>query len=126
MKLLERAKRVVAVELDGRMVLELQRRVAGTPHAHQLQIIHADFMKAELPYFDLCVANIPYNISSPLTFKLLAHAHPFRAAIIMYQHEFAMRLAPQLGASRHGCPLVLLAVVMPTLAVFHCCSGRSC
>lgn len=29
-------------------------------------------MRTELPYFDLCVANIPYNISSPLTFKLLA------------------------------------------------------
>lgn len=29
-------------------------------------------MRTEVPYFDLCVANIPYNISSPLTFKLLA------------------------------------------------------
>ena len=34
------------------------------------QIIHGDFMRVELPYFDLCVANIPYNISSPLTFKV--------------------------------------------------------
>ena len=49
-------------------------------------------MKVQLPYFDLCVANIPYNISSPLTFKLLAHRPAFRAAVIMYQHEFAMRL----------------------------------
>lgn len=46
----------------------------------------------QLPYFDLCVANIPYQISSPLTFKLLAHKPVFRAAIIMFQHEFAMRL----------------------------------
>jgi hypothetical protein len=36
-------------------------------------------MKVELPYFDLVVANIPYNISSPLTFKLLAHRPSFRA-----------------------------------------------
>jgi len=68
-------------------VLELQRRVQGTPYAQQLQIIHGDVMKTDLPYFDLCVANIPYNISSPLTFKLLAHRPAFRAAIIMYQHE---------------------------------------
>lgn len=54
-------------------VLELSRRVQGTPYQQQLQIIHGDFMKVDLPYFDLCVANIPYNISSPLTFKLLAH-----------------------------------------------------
>jgi hypothetical protein len=78
-------------------VLELQRRVQGTPHQHHLTIIHGDFMKVDLPYFDLVVANIPYNISSPLTFKLLAHRPAFRAAIIMYQHEFAMRLVAQPG-----------------------------
>ncbi|KAL4445312.1 hypothetical protein ABPG77_011137 [Micractinium sp. CCAP 211/92] len=92
MKLLERAKKVIAVELDPRMVLELQRRVQGTPYQNQLQIIHCDVMKVQLPYFDICVANIPYQISSPLTFKLLAHRPSFRAAVIMYQHEFAMRL----------------------------------
>ncbi len=54
-------------------------------------------MRVDLPYFDLCVANIPYNISSPLTFKLLAHRPPFRAAVIMYQHEFAMRLVAKPG-----------------------------
>ncbi len=84
MKLLEQAKKVIAVELDPRMVLELQRRVQGTPYQNQLQIIHADVMKVDLPYFDVCVANIPYNISSPLTFKLLSHRPAFRAAIIMY------------------------------------------
>lgn len=92
MKLLEQAKKVVAVELDPRMVLELQRRVQGTPYAANLEVIHADVMKVDLPYFDLCVANIPYQISSPLTFKLLSHRPFFRAAIIMYQREFAMRL----------------------------------
>ncbi|GLC43400.1 Ribosomal RNA small subunit methyltransferase [Pleodorina starrii] len=96
-KLLEKAKKVIAVELDPRMVLELQRRVQGTPYANNLQIIHGDFMRVELPYFDLCVANIPYNISSPLTFKLLAHRPAFRAAVIMYQHEFAMRLVAKPG-----------------------------
>jgi len=92
MQLLAKCKRVVAVELDPRMVLELTRRVQGTPYQNQLQIIHGDVMKVDLPYFDLCVANIPYQISSPLTFKLLAHRPAFRAAVIMYQTEFAMRL----------------------------------
>lgn len=54
-------------------------------------------MKQELPYFDICVANIPYQISSPLTFKLLAHRPAFRAAVIMFQHEFAMRLVARPG-----------------------------
>ena len=39
----------------------------------------------------------PPSISSPLTFKLLAHRPAFRAAVIMYQHEFAMRLVAKPG-----------------------------
>lgn len=101
MKLLEVAKRVVAVELDRRMVVELQRRVQGTPYASHLQVIQGDVMKTELPYFDVCVANIPYQISSPLTFKLLAHRPSFRAAVIMFQHEFAMRLVAKPGDSMY-------------------------
>ena len=62
-----------------------------------VQVVQGDIMKADLPYFDVCVANIPYQISSPLTFKLLAHRPAFRAAIIMFQHEFAMRLVARPG-----------------------------
>lgn len=99
-KMLEIAKKVIAVELDGRMVAELQKRVAATPHAHKLQIIHGDFLKEEkLPFFDLCVANVPYQISSPLTFKLLAHRPMFRCAILMFQLEFAQRLYAKPGSS---------------------------
>ncbi|CAM6089238.1 unnamed protein product [Calypogeia fissa] len=91
-KLLEVAKRVIAVELDPRMVLEVQRRVQGTPYATHLHVIQGDILKTELPYFDVCVANIPYQISSPITFKLLSHRPLFRCAVIMFQREFAMRL----------------------------------
>lgn len=54
-------------------------------------------LKTDLPHFDICVANIPYQISSPLTFKLLFHQPGFRCAVIMFQREFAMRLAAQPG-----------------------------
>ncbi|KAL0016611.1 hypothetical protein SO802_003680 [Lithocarpus litseifolius] len=96
-KLLEAGKLVIAVEVDPRMVLELQRRFQGTPHSSRLKVIQGDVLKTELPYFDICVANIPYQISSPLTFKLLNHQPAFRCAIIMFQREFAMRLVAQPG-----------------------------
>ncbi|XP_019158655.1 PREDICTED: ribosomal RNA small subunit methyltransferase-like [Ipomoea nil] len=95
-KLLEAGKSVIAIELDPRMVLELQRRFQGTPSS-KLKVIQGDVLKCDLPYFDICVANIPYQISSPLTFKLLAHRPLFRAAVIMFQREFAMRLVAQPG-----------------------------
>lgn len=91
-KLLQYAKKVIAVELDVRMVCELQKRFQGSPYAHKLKIIHGDFLKIELPYFDLCVANTPYQISSALVFKLLAHRPQFRAAVLMFQQEFALRM----------------------------------
>ncbi|GLT42633.1 hypothetical protein SLA2020_166230 [Shorea laevis] len=96
-KLLEAGKMVIAVELDPRMVLELQRRFQGTPFSSRLKVIQGDVLKTDLPYFDICVANIPYQISSPLTFKLLFHQPAFRCAVIMFQREFAMRLVAQPG-----------------------------
>ncbi|CAN0241609.1 unnamed protein product, partial [Ectocarpus fasciculatus] len=57
-----------------------------------LQIIQGDVLKVPLPFFDVLVANVPYNISSPLLFKLLAHRPMFRCAVIMFQEEFAQRL----------------------------------
>jgi len=96
-KLLETAKKVIAVEVDPRMAAELHKRVQLTPHASKLQLLVGDFLKVDLPYFDVCVANVPYQISSPLVFKLLAHRPVFRCAVLMFQREFALRLAAPPG-----------------------------
>jgi len=96
-KMLEQAKKVVAVELDTRMIAELQKRVQGTPFQQKLQILCGDVIKIDFPYFDLCIANIPYQISSPLVFKLLGHRPLFRCAVLMVQREFALRLLAKPG-----------------------------
>ncbi|XP_076242056.1 dimethyladenosine transferase isoform X2 [Calliopsis andreniformis] len=96
-KLLDKAKKVIACEVDTRMVAELQKRVQGTPYQAKLQIMIGDVLKTDLPFFDLCVANIPYQISSPLVFKLLLHRPLFRCAILMFQREFAERLVAKPG-----------------------------
>jgi 18S rRNA (adenine1779-N6/adenine1780-N6)-dimethyltransferase len=98
-KLLEIGKKVIAYELDPRMVAELQKRVQGTSYQQHLQIICGDVIKVELPFFDICVANIPYQISSPLIFKLLSHRPIFRCAVLMVQREFALRLIAKPGDS---------------------------
>mmetsp|Transcript_6726 Transcript_6726/g.9768 ORF Transcript_6726/g.9768 Transcript_6726/m.9768 type:complete len:311 (+) Transcript_6726:1325-2257(+) len=91
-QMLKLAKKVICIEIDPRMVVELKKRVQGTPLEHKLSIIHADVMKLELPFFNLCIANLPYSISSPIVFKLLAHRPMFRCAYLMFQREFAQRL----------------------------------
>ncbi|KAF7403888.1 hypothetical protein HZH68_006682 [Vespula germanica] len=96
-KMLDKAKKVIACELDPRMVAELQKRVQGSPYQPKLQIIVGNVLKTNLPFFDLCVANIPYQISSPLVFKLLLHRPIFRCAVLMFQREFAERLVAKPG-----------------------------
>jgi len=93
-RMLERAKKVIACEIDTRLAAELQKRVQATPLQPKLQVLIGDFLKAELPFFDLCIANVPYQISSPLIFKLLLHRPLFRCAVLMFQREFAQRLVP--------------------------------
>jgi 18S rRNA (adenine1779-N6/adenine1780-N6)-dimethyltransferase len=97
--MLQKCKKVIAVEVDPRMIMEVKKRVQGTEYAHKLEVIRGDALKVDLPYFDVCVANIPYQISSALTFKLLAHRPFFRAAVIMVQEEFALRLSAQPGSA---------------------------
>lgn len=94
MKLLKFASKVVAVEFDKRMVTELRKRVQNTELEKKLEIIEGDILKVKLPYFDLCIANIPYQISSGIVFKLLSHCieKPFRNCFLMFQREFALRL----------------------------------
>nr|CAD7585588.1 unnamed protein product [Timema genevievae] len=96
-KLLEKVKKVIACEIDPRLVAELQKRVQGTHFQSKLQIMIGDILKTDLPFFDICVANIPYQISSPLVFKLLLHRPFFRCAVLMFQREFAQRLVAKPG-----------------------------
>jgi 18S rRNA (adenine1779-N6/adenine1780-N6)-dimethyltransferase len=92
MLLLEIAKQVIAVEVDPRMVGQLMKRVGISEYQNKLKLIQADILKTKLPFFDLCVANIPYQISSPIVFKLLSHRPLFKCAVLLVQREFAMRL----------------------------------
>ncbi|CAI8038185.1 Probable dimethyladenosine transferase [Geodia barretti] len=96
-KLLESCQKVVACEVDTRLVAELQKRVQGTPAARKLEVVVGDVLKSDLPYFSVCVANLPYQISSPFVFKLLLHRPFFRCAILMFQREFAQRLVARPG-----------------------------
>lgn len=97
-KLLEKCKQVVACEVDSRLVSELQKRVQqnSLPQS-KLKIVVGDVLDKDFPFFDVCVANLPYQISSPFVFKLLLHRPFFRCAVLMFQREFAQRLVAKPG-----------------------------
>ncbi|KAK3307880.1 S-adenosyl-L-methionine-dependent methyltransferase [Chaetomium strumarium] len=95
---LEKAKKVIAIELDPRMGAEVTKRVQGTPLAKKLEVILGDVIKMpEMPPCDALISNTPYQISSPLIFKMLSMRNPPRVAVLMFQREFAKRLVARPG-----------------------------
>lgn len=101
-KLLMAAKKVIAFEVDPRMVAELHKRFQHSPLYSKLEIVRGDCLEKDFPYFDRCVANCPYAISSALVFKLLKHKPAFKTAVLMFQREFALRVCAPPGTELYG------------------------
>jgi 16S rRNA (adenine1518-N6/adenine1519-N6)-dimethyltransferase len=95
--LAERAEKVIAVERDVKLFQVLRDRLKDLAN---VDLVNADILRMELPRFNKVVANLPYAISSPITFKLLEH--DFELAVLMYQREFAKRLVAQPASKDYG------------------------
>lgn len=61
-RILERAKKCICVEVDPRMAAEVTKRVQGTPEQKKLEVLLGDVIKTELPAFDVCISNTPYQV----------------------------------------------------------------
>lgn len=101
MRLLAAGKRVIAHEIDPRMAAEVRKRAINEGKTN-LEVQERDVLHGEWPIFDVCTANLPYQISSPFVFRLLAHRPAFRCAVLMFQKEFAERLIADVGESQYG------------------------
>jgi len=98
-ELAKNAKKVYVIEIDKSL----------EPYANKLkesydniEIIWGDAVKVNLEELDFnkVVANLPYQISSPITFKLIKRG--FDLAVLMYQYEFAKRMVAKEGTKDYG------------------------
>ncbi len=96
-RLADHAKKIIAVEKDPRLLDILKEQCAKYDN---IKIIHDDILQLDIPPFTKVVSNIPYSISSPLTFKLLTY--DFDGAILTYQLDFAERLAATVGSREYS------------------------
>jgi len=87
----------VAIEKDRDLCSRLDREFG---QVENFSLICGDALKVDWPEFDVMVSNIPYNISTKFTMRLLSL--PFRTAVIMYQREFAERLSASPGGKDYG------------------------
>jgi 16S rRNA (adenine1518-N6/adenine1519-N6)-dimethyltransferase len=97
-KLLDRAARVVAIELDSALVDHLRHRFAGRP----LEVVGADVLTTSLDAWGPApiAGNLPYYITSPILEKTVRL--PFPRAVFLIQKEVADRLAAEPCTREYG------------------------
>lgn len=107
-QLAERADRVVAIELDKRLLPVLDETLAEYDN---IKIINDDILKidlkelieTELSGMEVVVcANLPYYITSPVIMKLLEDRLPINALTVMVQKEAAQRICAEVGSRQSG------------------------
>lgn len=98
-KLLERAKRVVAIEVDPYLAGHLRRQYASEP---RLEVVEADVLSTDLGQWGHVpvAGNLPYYITSPILERVL-QTHPPRA-VFLIQKEVAERLVAAPGSRDYG------------------------
>lgn len=97
--LAENANKVYAVEQDQRVAQVLKKRLKQL-ELDNVELIVDDATQMDLPQANKIVSNLPYQISSPITFKILEN--PFEMAVLMYQKEFAQRMVATPGERNYS------------------------
>jgi 16S rRNA (adenine1518-N6/adenine1519-N6)-dimethyltransferase len=98
-RLLKRAGRLVAVEVDANLVEHLRRKFSGEP---RLEVVHADVLETDLAQWGRApiAGNLPYYITSPILEKVTRMEVP--RAVFLIQKEVAERLAAGPGSRAYG------------------------
>ena len=109
-----RVKHLYAVEIDQRLTGQLMSRMDHRPN---FTMIHMDFLQFPLETLELdrkciIVGNVPYNITSPIFFKVLQERQFVQKLVMLIQKEVAQRVVSQPYTKDYG----ILAVMSQTFA----------
>ncbi len=105
--LLASGDQYIGIEIDSELAAGLRERFAA---AENFSLVESDFLTVPLTeiidnYPDhhvMVVGNIPYNITSPILFRLFENADRLHSAVIMMQKEVADRLKADHGNKSYG------------------------
>jgi 16S rRNA (adenine1518-N6/adenine1519-N6)-dimethyltransferase len=105
-----RAGRLYLVEIDRGLAARLETRYADDPRVRLLVgDVLALPLDAQVPEPRVTVvANLPYNVATPVLFRLLDLRARFPRAVLMLQREMALRLAARPGSADYGVTSVLV------------------
>ena len=110
--LAERAKLVHAVELDPDVLPALREAVGEgyNVHIHEGDALRFDYSRLE-PAPNKMVANLPYNVASPLVLMMLEQVRSLQTLRFMVQLEVARRMAARRGTKDYGSYAVLVGLL---------------
>ena len=103
-------KQVVAIEVDSRLINDLNILNAENPN---VKIIQNDFMEMDLEEFGVpdtkikIIGNIPYHLTSSILFKLFENFQLISRVVLMIQKEVANRIVSHPGNKEYGILSVL-------------------
>ncbi len=110
--LCQAAQRVLALEVDPRMVEFLKTELAEYANLHVQEQDALKYPFDQLPPSTVVVANLPYNISTPILFRLLETQQTITRMVLTIQLEVAQRLVAKPGTKEYG----VLSVMVQHLA----------
>lgn len=106
--------RLILIEIDRDLVADLRRRYDGVAN---VRIIEGDVLKIDLAQ-ELAgetpltvVANLPYNISTPILSRFVDHPELYRRLVLMLQREVAERICAEPGGRDYGALSVAVQLV---------------
>lgn len=113
--LADQSNRVIAVEIDFRLAEILKEKVADYPN---VEIIRKDIMEVDFKELHervgqplKVVANLPYQISTPLLFRFIDGRDVFSSLTLMLQREVAERMSAKPGGKDYGSLSILTQIV---------------
>jgi 16S rRNA (adenine1518-N6/adenine1519-N6)-dimethyltransferase len=100
------AKQVIAVEIDPKLAEILEKKLADCPN---VELVKGDILKVDFGSFlrkeghpVKVVANLPYQISTPLLFRFIESKEAFSTFTLMLQREVAERMVAPPGGKEYG------------------------
>jgi 16S rRNA (adenine1518-N6/adenine1519-N6)-dimethyltransferase len=121
-KLVDRARYVIAVELDRNFVPELQARFDETGKFEVMERDALNVNFTESPFADLrplkLAANLPYYISTAILQRLIEQRSAFSEMVLMFQDEVVDRITAKPGDSERGFLTVLVEAFLTAEKLF--------
>ncbi len=118
--LAKKAKRVITVEIDPQMISILEEKVTGVAN---VEVVKGDILKVDFYEFlgqeknpVKVVANLPYQISTPLLFRFIEARQLFSTLTLMLQKEVAERMVASPGGKEYS-PLSVFTQLVSNLSV---------